>query len=38
MVESHPHTAVEVALLVTANAAATLMRFLLLRRWVFRRV
>ncbi|MGH7261039.1 MAG: glycosyltransferase [Nitrospiraceae bacterium] len=29
--------AVELALLVAANAAATLMRFLLLRRWVFRR-
>jgi putative flippase GtrA len=36
-VAAHPHAAVEVAVLVTANAAATLIRFLLLRRWVFRR-
>ncbi|MDQ3763096.1 MAG: bifunctional glycosyltransferase family 2/GtrA family protein [Actinomycetota bacterium] len=36
-VESHPHLAIELALLVTANAAATLLRFLLLRRWVFRK-
>jgi putative flippase GtrA len=34
---SAPPAAVELALLVAANAAATLMRFLLLRRWVFRR-
>lgn len=33
----HPHPAVELGLLVLANAAATLARFLLLRRWVFRR-
>lgn len=36
-VARHPHPAVELALLVLANAAATLVRFLLLRRWVFRR-
>jgi putative flippase GtrA len=36
-VESHPHAAVEVAVLIIANAAATLIRFLLLRRWVFRK-
>lgn len=35
---SAPSTAVEVAVLVTANAIATLLRFLLLRRWVFRKV
>ncbi|MGH7261037.1 MAG: glycosyltransferase family 2 protein, partial [Nitrospiraceae bacterium] len=29
--------AVELTLLLAAHAAATLMRFLLLRRWVFRR-
>lgn len=34
---SAPPASVEIALLVTANAVATLMRFLLLRRWVFRR-
>ena len=34
---SAPPASVELALLVTANAVATLMRFLLLRRWVFRR-
>ncbi len=34
---SAPSAAVELAVLVAANAAATLMRFLLLRRWVFRR-
>jgi hypothetical protein len=28
---------VELAVLVATNAAATLMRFLLLRRWVFRK-
>ncbi len=33
---SAPPAAVELALLVAANAAATLLRFLLLRRWVFR--
>ncbi|HEV7828815.1 MAG TPA: bifunctional glycosyltransferase family 2/GtrA family protein [Pseudonocardiaceae bacterium] len=33
---STPPAAVELALLVAANAAATLLRFLLLRRWVFR--
>ncbi|MDT7594596.1 MAG: hypothetical protein QOJ06_142 [Pseudonocardiales bacterium] len=33
---SAPPAWVELALLVTANAVATLMRFLLLRRWVFR--
>ncbi|MCO7222420.1 glycosyltransferase [Klenkia sp. PcliD-1-E] len=31
-----PGTAVEVAVLVAANAAATVLRFLLLRHWVFR--
>ncbi|MGH3872594.1 MAG: glycosyltransferase [Pseudonocardiaceae bacterium] len=36
-VHSAPPASVEVAVLVAANAAATLMRFLLLRRWVFRR-
>jgi len=36
-VESHPHAGVEVAVLIIANAAATLIRFLLLRRWVFRK-
>ena len=35
---SAPPAAVELALLVAANAAATLLRFLLLRRWVFRKV
>ncbi len=35
---SAPPAAVELALLVAANAAATLLRFLLLRRWVFRTV
>jgi putative flippase GtrA len=34
---SAPPAAVELALLVAAQVAATLMRFLLLRRWVFRR-
>ncbi|MFY9807713.1 MAG: bifunctional glycosyltransferase family 2/GtrA family protein [Pseudonocardiaceae bacterium] len=34
---SAPPAAVELALLVAANAAATLVRFLLLRRWVFRK-
>ncbi|MGH3769264.1 MAG: glycosyltransferase [Pseudonocardiaceae bacterium] len=33
---SAPSAALEVAVLVTANAIATLLRFLLLRRWVFR--
>jgi len=33
---SAPPPWLELALLVTANAAATLLRFLLLRRWVFR--
>ncbi len=32
---SSPPAAVELVLLVAANAAATLLRFLLLRRWVF---
>ncbi|MDQ2790128.1 MAG: GtrA family protein, partial [Actinomycetota bacterium] len=35
---SAPPATVELALLVAANAAATLLRFLLLRRWVFRTV
>ncbi len=35
---SAPPAAVELALLVVANAVATLMRFLLLRRWVFRKI
>jgi putative flippase GtrA len=34
---SAPPAAVELILLVAANAAATLLRFLLLRRWVFRK-
>ncbi|MGH3842001.1 MAG: glycosyltransferase [Pseudonocardiaceae bacterium] len=34
---SAPSAALEVAVLVTANAIATLLRFLLLRRWVFRK-
>ena len=36
-IDSAPSATVELALLVAANAAATVMRFLLLRRWVFRR-
>ncbi|MDQ3906404.1 MAG: GtrA family protein, partial [Actinomycetota bacterium] len=32
---SAPSAAVELAVLVTANAIATLLRFLLLRHWVF---
>jgi putative flippase GtrA len=36
-INSTPPAAVELTLLVAAQAAATLMRFLLLRRWVFRR-
>lgn len=36
-VEPDPSRSVELAVLVAANAGATLMRFLLLRRWVFRR-
>ncbi|HYZ36354.1 MAG TPA: GtrA family protein, partial [Pseudonocardiaceae bacterium] len=35
-IQHHPHPAVEVAILIAANAAATLLRFVLLRRWVFR--
>jgi putative flippase GtrA len=35
---SAPPAAVELTLLVVANAVATLMRFLLLRRWVFRKI
>jgi putative flippase GtrA len=35
---SAPPVPVELAVLGAANTAATLMRFLLLRRWVFRRV
>jgi putative flippase GtrA len=35
---SAPPPSVELALLVAANAVATLLRFLLLRRWVFRTV
>jgi putative flippase GtrA len=34
---STPPATVELTVLVAANAAATLLRFLLLRRWVFRR-
>jgi putative flippase GtrA len=37
-VNSAPPVAVELVVLGTAHAGATLMRFLLLRRWVFRRV
>ncbi len=36
-VNPHPHAALELAVLVSANAAATVIRFLLLRRWVFRK-
>ncbi len=36
-VNSDPPVGVEVVLLVMANGIATLMRFVLLRRWVFRR-
>ena len=36
-VHPEPGRHLELAVLVAANAAATLMRFLLLRRWVFRR-
>jgi len=35
---STPPAAIELTLLIAANAAATLMRFLLLRRWVFRKL
>lgn len=35
--DSAPPAVVEAAVLVAANAAATLLRFLLLRRWVFRK-
>jgi putative flippase GtrA len=34
---SAPPAAVELALLIAANVAATLLRFLLMRRWVFRK-
>ncbi|HET9254520.1 MAG TPA: bifunctional glycosyltransferase family 2/GtrA family protein [Pseudonocardiaceae bacterium] len=37
-ITSAPSTAVELVVLTVANATATVMRFLLLRRWVFRRV
>lgn len=33
-----PPAAVELAVIIAANAAATLIRFLLLRHWVFRRI
>ena len=36
-ITSTPPTAIELALLIAANVAATLVRFLLLRRWVFRK-
>ncbi len=36
-IDSSPHPVIEVTLLVAANIAATLIRFLLLRRWVFRK-
>jgi hypothetical protein len=32
-----PHRGLELGVLVAANLAATLLRFVLLRRWVFRR-
>lgn len=38
VLHSAPSATVEIAVLVTANATATLMRFLLLRRWVFRKI
>jgi putative flippase GtrA len=37
LVSAHPPRAVEVAVLVVANLAATLLRFVLLREWVFPR-
>ena len=36
-INNTPPATVELALLIAANAIATLMRFLLLRRWVFRK-
>ena len=36
-VQAAPPVWVEVTVLVVANAGATLLRFLLLRRWVFRK-
>jgi putative flippase GtrA len=38
LISAHPHQAVEVVTLVVANLTATVLRFVLLRRWVFRRV
>ncbi len=35
--DENPTKSVEVAVVVTANATATIIRFLLLRRWVFRK-
>ena len=35
--EPAPHRAIELSTLVVANLAATVLRFVLLRRWVFRR-
>ena len=36
-VEPTPHRAIELTALILANLAATVLRFVLLRRWVFRR-
>jgi putative flippase GtrA len=36
LIESRPHRAVELTTLVAANLLATVLRFVLLRRWVFR--
>ncbi|MGX7681362.1 glycosyltransferase [Jatrophihabitans sp. DSM 45814] len=36
LVSAQPHRGIEVATLVVANLVATLLRFVLLRRWVFR--
>jgi putative flippase GtrA len=37
LISTHPRRGVELVTLVTANLVATLIRFVLLRRWVFRR-
>ncbi|CAN5508152.1 bifunctional glycosyltransferase family 2/GtrA family protein [soil metagenome] len=37
LISTHPQRGVELVTLVTANLVATLIRFVLLRRWVFRR-
>jgi hypothetical protein len=35
-IEPHPARLIELAVLVAANLAATLLRFVLMRSWVFR--